>query len=516
MATQISNVVPPAQAALNGKLYGGGANAFGQQAPTAPAPQSSFDSGASQLFNNIGGAIKGGINAVANTKFGQQQAPPAGPFGAVSPALQSSANTAQASAANTQPASMINEGAGTGIASSMINQGIGTGATLNGLSVSGAPGSAINGGGITQANDQPNLPVTPQNSSAQVFNPQTGTWGPSTPQAPFNAATTGLLGAPAQNNQLGQNATDITNSYNKQIAALAPLTSAAGDLTTGTQAVGGGNASIDSNAVSSRIQALEGQESQQLAGNTQGITAQGQAQSALNSAGNLAQPQLGSIGQVPFSPTNYSQGSPLGAPGGTAADAAKVLGGFQGAQAAAAAPGQAQASNTQTAGTASTNSYAGIYNTANTNAANYSQQQSAINAVGSQALNLLNSIPDRSSSQFANAKLNQLATQFSSPEYAAFNTAIQSLQARIGQALQAGEIPTAATGNAQAIANGNLTVGALASTLQQVDKEMGAFVQTQNDLANYAKTQIGSSGSTNTSAGAGGTAAFSDSSFYGQ
>ncbi len=286
MATPISNIVTPAQSALNGKLYGGGANAFGQQ---TPAPQSSFDAGASKLFGDIGGAIQGGVNALANTKFGQQ--PQQGVF-PVSPALQASANNAQGAGNSVSSTG----GSSAGVASNVVNPTIGTGATLNGQPVSGAPGGPINGGTIGQVNSQPNLPVTPQNPAAQVFNPQTGTWGPATPQAPFSAAATGLLNAPAQNTQLGQNATNITDSYNKQIAALAPLTSAAGDLSTGTAAVGGGNATLDSNAISQRIQALEGQEAQQLSGNTQGIAAQGQAQSALSSAGQLTQPQLAGIG----------------------------------------------------------------------------------------------------------------------------------------------------------------------------------------------------------------------------
>lgn len=86
--------------------------------------------------------------------------------------------------------------------------------------------------------------------------------------------------------------------------------------------------------------------------------AQNQAGGLMNQAGGLyqnaansAQPQLGSIGQVPFNPLNQDQGSVLGStqPGGLTA-AGNLLGQFQGAQAAGAAPGQAQAGvvNTQT------------------------------------------------------------------------------------------------------------------------------------------------------------------------
>ena len=278
MASPISNIVTPAQQALNGAMYG--------KPNPAVAGSLSFSGGALQNSNPaapLGPGMTAENATIANSLLGP---------------LASKPSTTTTGAASGVVNSGIGSGTtptGGGVTSTIVNPSIG-GATLNGQPVSGAPGGPINGGNITQANTQPNLPVTPQNPAAQVFNPQTGTWGASTPQAPYSAATTGLLGAPAQNTQLGQNATDITNSYNKQIAALAPLTSAAGDLSTGTSAVGGGNATLDSSAISQRIGVLEGQEAQQLAGNSQGITAQGQAQSALNSAGQLTQPQLGSIG----------------------------------------------------------------------------------------------------------------------------------------------------------------------------------------------------------------------------
>lgn len=179
---------------------------------------------------------------------------------------------------------------------------------------------------------------------------------------------------------------------------------------------------------------------------------------------------------------------------------AALEGQASGISAAAAAPGQAAATNIGTSGTAQTGAYNTIYSNATQAAATYSQQQSAINSIGNQALQLMANTPgiNPNSSQFLNTKLNQVGTQLSSPQYAAFNTAIQSLQARIGSALQAGEIPTAATSNAESIANGSLTIGALASTLKQVDAEMSSFVGTQQSLADYAKSQMqtGSTGNT--------------------
>lgn len=172
-------------------------------------------------------------------------------------------------------------------------------------------------------------------------------------------------------------------------------------------------------------------------------------------------------------------------------------------------------SNVNTAGTANSAAYNQVFNAATSEAAKYSQQQSAINSIGNQVLSMMQNDPtiNPSSAQFANTKLNQLGTQLSSPQYAAFNTAIQSLQARIGAALQAGEIPTAATSNAAAIANGSLAYPALAATLKQVDAEMGTFVQTQQALADYAKKQLNTSASN--SSGSSGSSGGSTSSSLG-
>lgn len=79
-----------------------------------------------------------------------------------------------------------------------------------------------------------------------------------------------------------------------------------------------------------------------------GLTGTGQQLTAQNEAAGYSQPQLGSIGQVPFNPTTGSQGSILGStqPGGLNA-AGNLLGQFQGAQTAGAALGGVSASQTQ-------------------------------------------------------------------------------------------------------------------------------------------------------------------------
>lgn len=378
------------------------------------------------------------------------------------------------------------------------------------------------------------------------------------------ASDTGRYGA--GNIPIGQSAANIASTYGQEIAAAGGKGAQfeAGQLTTGTSPVAEGNAAVTAQTTAAQQQALATGEEAALQGTQQELTAQDQAATAANEAAGQATTgqgqKLGGLESAAaaiapqqnypfvFNPatgtyTNAATGSTASASDladavlngkmsyadaksgasylGTSSEAQLQAAILQkdptanlnqleaqamGQQAVAGAPYSAQASNIGTAGTAQTAAWGNVLSTATTNAANYAAQQSAINAVGSQALTLMQSSGiNPSSSQFANTKLNQVATQFSDPKYAAFNTAIQSLQARIGAALQAGEIPTAATGNAQAIANGNLTLGALASTLKQVDAEMSTFVGTQNSLKDYAQSQLtqGASGSQSGTSGGG-------------
>lgn len=63
------------------------------------------------------------------------------------------------------------------------------------------------------------------------------------------------------------------------------------------------------------------------------LTSQGNQITALNNAGNLAKPILGSVGQVPYNPTMGTQGSYLGTTGGNSLnEIGKTLGQFNGAQ----------------------------------------------------------------------------------------------------------------------------------------------------------------------------------------
>lgn len=100
----------------------------------------------------------------------------------------------------------------------------------------------------------------------------------------------------AQGNQaIGQQAQQIANQYGTEINRVGQLGAGAvaGDLSTGSNVVGSGNANLASQAVSSRIQALQNAESAQLQGTAQQLTAQGQTASAYNQAGGLANTQQG-------------------------------------------------------------------------------------------------------------------------------------------------------------------------------------------------------------------------------
>lgn len=229
-------------------------------------------------------------------------------------------------------------------------------------------------------------------AASQLVNTQPGT---STAQG-YTLATGGYG---AGNIPIGQQAADIAAQYGKQIANIGTQGAAfgAGQRTTGTSPVAEGNAAVTAQTTAQQQQALAAGESAALQGTGQeltaqqqaanaanaaagtaltgqsnqitgqnaagnlGIAGQGQLQTGLTSAAGLAQPQLGSIGQVPFSPLTQDQGAVLGStqPGGVAV-AGNLLGQLQGAQAAGAAPGQTQASNIQTLGTAGTTGEAAV------------------------------------------------------------------------------------------------------------------------------------------------------------
>lgn len=136
-------------------------------------------------------------------------------------------------------------------------------------------------------------PVTPTQTSA-----------PSTQGLFPNVLSSLAYGSADKNAALGKNAQDIAAHYGQQIADVVGQGSRfeAGQLTTGTSPVAEGNAAVTAQTTSAQQTALAQGEAAALMGNQQAITAQGQTQSALSSAGGLAQPQVTSFGQTSFNP----------------------------------------------------------------------------------------------------------------------------------------------------------------------------------------------------------------------
>lgn len=137
-----------------------------------------------------------------------------------------------------------------------------------------------------------------------------------------------LLKGPDQNAIISQRAEDTRDLYGGKIAEIGQLGAGAvaGDLSTGTNVVGSGNAAIASQSASQRMSALAADEQAQLDALDRELTAQNQGQSALTSAGGLgntaqaqlqsgltsagtlASPQLGQSGQQYYSPLSTTSG----------------------------------------------------------------------------------------------------------------------------------------------------------------------------------------------------------------
>lgn len=143
-----------------------------------------------------------------------------------------------------------------------------------------------------------------------------------------SGSQTGLLKELTQvgrnNDALANQAASIGNLYGGKIAEVGRLGAGAqaGDLSTGTNVVGSGNAAIASQSASQRMSALAADEQQALGAVDRQITANGQQANALNaalggantqqaqtisglnSAASLSQPQVTSFGQTSFNPVS--------------------------------------------------------------------------------------------------------------------------------------------------------------------------------------------------------------------
>lgn len=268
------------------------------------------------------------------------------------------------------------------------------------------------------------------------------------------------------------------------------------------------------------------------------VTGQGQQIGALNNAAGFAQPQLGQYGQGYYNPLDPTGGaasagggalnpinnvssiaqqvisgqiSPQQAysMGGTIANWQSLLNaaiqqtqpGFN----SASAQGQfdARQQNTTTAGTAPTNAYASTY------AQNYpayvatQQQLSNVEGIGNLLLNTAQGGQvNPFTPQLANQTIAQFRSQLSSPDQQRFNSTLAAFQGSASQLLtnSSGQIPTDVSNNISAIANGNLSLGALKAMVDQAKLEGNIKLQTAGGAVNTPGSAIGAP-SVNTSSG---------------
>lgn len=135
-----------------------------------------------------------------------------------------------------------------------------------------------------------------------------------------------------ENKGFGRAARDISKKYATEIDRIGQLGAGAvaGNLSTGSNVVGSGNAAIASQSTSARMQALAEAQAAEMSGIDRSLTAQSQAQtgigealgsantqqaqgiSALGTAGNLAAPSVAGYGQTVFDPVTgqYQGGQP--------------------------------------------------------------------------------------------------------------------------------------------------------------------------------------------------------------
>lgn len=207
-----------------------------------------------------------------------------------------------------------------------------------------------------------------------------------------------------------------------------------------------------------------------------GVSGQNLGQSALNSAAGLSQPQLGSIGSVPFNPLNQSQGNILGTQGGGINAAGAVLGQLQGAT------------------TTSANQYAQTeqYKSAH---------QQAMN-LGSQLSDLITTFGlDPSNLNVANAGIQKIAQNTSDPHYKMLSNYLADVASRYSQILTpAGGSSTDTT---RAVASGMLD--GIASGKSIIEVMNGLDQQAQAVIAGVGTNNTGTpnNGTSGSSTGGG-------------
>lgn len=352
-------------------------------------------------------------------------------------------------------------------------------------------------------------PTAPMNPAVAANGTGNNTATPDDHTSKFTGLLQNIVKYATQGNQaLSDKAGQIGDKYAKEQADLGIFDrAAAGDQTTGTMPVGGGNANIEFQSKTGRSAALTSAENAELAPINQQLTAQNQGQSGLISGLNAAQPQLGTQGQTYYDPTgnltddgknaslnpiaNIPSIAQQVANGQISPAQADALGGnvsnFAGAlnqailalnpkydRAQSQAAFDSKQQNATTAGTAPTNAYAATFG------ANYPQyvalKQNVDNVaqLGNLALTVggqggINPL----SPQFANLAINQFKNQLSSADQVKFNSAIVAFAGAASQLLtnSSGQTPTGVTDSINGIISGNVPMATLQQLVQQAVSE---------------------------------------------
>lgn len=361
-----------------------------------------------------------------------------------------------------------------------------------------------------------------------------------------------LMNTAGGNTAIGQNAAQLAQNYGAQIADVGRqgANMQAGDLTTGTNVVGEGNAAVAANSASQRMNALAAAESAALQGTGQQLTAQNQMQTGvLGALGQATQLQSSPYGTPQVNVATgqtYSGGQPIGSGSGGAIQpndpAYSAL--QQYAQMAAsgqisaipsawtsnpvinaqinqmaqqinpsyspitsAAQGAATSSNVQTAGTAGVTANQQVFNKAY---GDYTSLQNTVQNVD-QFGQLLTSgmiAPDGtqinpSNAKYANMSIANIRSQLSSGQQAQFDSTLAALQSKVSGLLSVGgsEIPTKLSSDASKILDGTLPLGSLNDVLSRIQAEGNILLSNQAGVVNNAYAGIQNpAGSTNSNA----------------
>lgn len=134
----------------------------------------------------------------------------------------------------------------------------------------------------------------------------------------FSSVVGSLAGVGPANAAIGANAQKIASDAGTAIANVGSQGQRfiAGQRTTGTTPVAEGNAAVTAQTTAAEQAAIAAGANVALQGNQQALTAQGQTQTALGTAGGLAQPSPAAYGQTTFDPVTgtYSGGANGGLP----------------------------------------------------------------------------------------------------------------------------------------------------------------------------------------------------------